>query len=303
MNNPCTAGLLFTTSALLAATTASAEGIYLLEDVGTSQQLSFVDSATPGEASGRVAITGLGDGVELEGIDFRPATGDLFALSSSDALYTIDTATGAATLVGSGFTDAPNGSFFGFDFNPTIDRIRIVSNTNTNFVANPDTGDANVATTTSVFYEVGDENEGANPNVIGTGYTNSVADATTTQLFAIDSGLDVLVTQANNAGTLATVGSLGVDIIDISEFDISGESGVAYLAGIVNGEDLSTLFSVDLTTGAATAIGQLGSGLTVAGLAVAPGAAPTAIPSPAALPAGLLLLTGLVARRRRRVAG
>ena len=301
----CTTPLALTTAALLAATPALGESIFLLEDVGTTQQLSFVDSDSPGNVTNRVAITGLGINDRLQGIDFRPATGELFGLSSEDALYTIDTGTGAASLVGPGFSDTLDGTFFGFDFNPAIDRIRIVSTTDTNFVANPNTGDANVADTTPVFFADGDANQGANPNLIGHGYTNSVPNADSTQLFAVDSGLDILVTQANNAGTLNTVGDLGIDIVDIGEFDIAGEGDEAFLAAIENGEDFSSLFRIDLSTGSATDLGRIGDGLTIAGLAVVNGPegdggdGPNVIPSPAALPAGALMLAGLVARRRR----
>ena len=41
-----------------------------------------------------------------------------------------------ATVVGAGFTNPLDGTSFGFDFNPQIDRIRIVSDANQNFVAN-----------------------------------------------------------------------------------------------------------------------------------------------------------------------
>ena len=289
-------------AALLSAGHAGAETIFVLEDVGTSQQLYSIDDASPESISPRVSISGIGEGNELLGIDFRPATGELYGLTSSDAIYTIDTATGASTLVGSGFSDRPAGTFYGFDFNPVIDRIRIVADVDTNFVANPNNGDANVADTTSLFFADGDVNAGVDPNVVGAAYTNSVADAETTQLYGIDSMLNILVTQANNAGTLETVGDLGVDVVDILEFDISGATGRAYLAAIERGNTDSTLYTVDLSTGAATRVGDFSdaTGSTVAGIAVAPGAANpvAAVPTPAALPFGLALLGGLTLRRR-----
>ena len=289
---------LLTAATTLAVASADAETLVILEDVGTSQQLYFVDDSDPSAISDRVGITGIGVGNELLGIDYRPLTGELYGLTSSDALYTLDTNTGAATLVGNGFTDAPEGTFFGFDFNPVIDKIRIIADVDTNFVADPDTGDANIASTTELFFADGDVNAGANPNVVGAAYTNSVANAESTQLYGIDSQLDILVTQANNAGTLGTVGSLGIDVVDILEFDISGETGVAYLAAIERGDTDSTLFTVDLSSGFATEIGMFAdaSGSTVAGISVAPGV--NVIPTPAALPVGLAMLGGLALRRR-----
>jgi hypothetical protein len=166
---------------------------------------------------------------------------------------------GTATIVGSGFTDALNGGNFGFDFNPQIDRIRIVSDADQNFVAHPDTGNANVATTVPVFYTSGDANEAAQPNVVHHAYIGNVLGelATSTQLYAIDTQLDILVTQANNAGTLMTIGPLGVDALDIGGFDIS-TSGLAF-AAFSNGVGAvdSTLYSIDLATGAATSLGTI----------------------------------------------
>src|SRR5688572_12188184 len=83
-----------------------------------------------------VRIKGLQRGEEILGLDMRPATGQLYALGSSSRLYTIDYIAGTATPVGTGpFTPALIGTRFGFDFNPTVDRIRIVSDTGQNLRA------------------------------------------------------------------------------------------------------------------------------------------------------------------------
>ncbi len=93
----------------------------------------------------RRPITGLTPGDQLVGIDFRPATGQLYGLSTpgggpgSAQLYIIATETAVATQVG-----APNavlgGTSFGFDFNPVPDRIRVVSNAGENLRLNPNDG-------------------------------------------------------------------------------------------------------------------------------------------------------------------
>ncbi len=154
-------------------------------------------------------INGVAPGESILSIDFRPATGQLYGLSSGNSIYTI-TPLGGALQVGSGFTTPLSGTQFGFDFNPVIDRIRIVSDSDQNIVANPITGEANIAATTPVAYVPGDTNFGTDPNVVHHAYTNNVlfGTAASTQLYAIDSGLDTLVTQANNAGSLNTVGAL-----------------------------------------------------------------------------------------------
>ncbi|MCA9149656.1 MAG: DUF4394 domain-containing protein [Planctomycetales bacterium] len=267
--------------------------IGLAEQVTGGQSLIQFDSATPALFSS-VSVSGLASTEQLVGIDFRPLTGQLYGLSDKSAIYTLDWMTGAATKVGTGFTDMLNGGNFGFDFNPQIDRIRIVSDADQNFVAHPDTGNANVASTTPVAYGVGDANEGAQPNVVHHAYDGNVlgALAAGTQLRAIDTQLDILVTQANNAGTLMTIGSLGVDATDIGGFDVS-TSGAAY-AAFSNGVGAvdSTLYSIDLMTGAATALGTIPQ--TVWGLAAVPVPEPTGVLATAF--AGMI---GLMTARRR----
>lgn len=275
---------------------AAAEQIVALsEPVAGGQALVTFDSATPADFTSQT-ISGLAGAEQLLGIDFRPLTGELYGLSDANALYTIDPASGAASQVGSGFSDLLNGAAFGFDFNPQIDRLRIVSDADQNFVAHPDTGDANVAATTPVFYAVGDANEGAQPNVVHHAYDGNVlgALATATQLRAIDTVLDVLVMQANNAGTLTTVGPLGVDANNVGGFDVS-TSGVAY-AAFSNGVGAidSTLYSIDLETGAATALGTAPH--TFWGLAAVP------VPEPSSIGLAVLAAGGAGAfgvRRRR----
>lgn len=247
------------------------------------------DSGAPGTINTGVAISGLQQNEQVRGIDFRPADGGLYALGSFNNLYRLNANTGAASLVGAGsFSPGMNGSAFGFDFNPVIDRIRVVSDANQNLVLNPNDGTSTQVT--SLFYNTGDVNEGLDPNVVGSAYTNSFAGATSTQLYGIDTGLDVLVRQANSAGTLDTIGSLGVDLNDVLGFDISSASGVAYAS--VQNELLSrsTFWTIDLNTGEASMIGELGGGALVTSIAV--------VPAPAGV--AVLGLGGLLAARRRR---
>ena len=133
-------------------------------------------------------------------------TGSCTALGSFSRLYTVNTTTGAASLVGA-LGLALNGTAFGFDFNPSIDRIRVVSESDRNYVLHPDTGIATQVT--NLFYGPADPNFGVNPNVVGSAYSNNIAGTPTTQLYGIDTNLDILVTQANSAGTLGTVGPIG----------------------------------------------------------------------------------------------
>src|SRR6185503_11649666 len=84
----------------LCSASAFATQAYL---VVSGPTLVTFDTASPTVFSGAQPITGLGAGEVLVGADFRPATGQLFALTrdagGAGRLYTIDTNTAAATLV------------------------------------------------------------------------------------------------------------------------------------------------------------------------------------------------------------
>jgi hypothetical protein len=226
-----------------------------------------------------VMITGLLAGDDVLGVDVRPATGQLYALvrgSSSDRLYVVDPAGGAATQVGSALSTRLAGTSFGFDFNPVVDRIRIVSDSDQNLRVHPDTG-AIAAVDGTLAYKAGDANAGANPNVTAAGYENNVpggdpASTPPTDLFGIDTDRDALVRQdPPNAGTLNTVGALNVgDVTSVSGLDVAGSdrgTSKAYAVLVVNGED--ALYTVNTDTGAATKVGAFPATASVEDLAIA----------------------------------
>ena len=258
---------------------------------GSNNLVSF-SLATPGTVS-PTPITGLVAGDTIVGIDFRPATGGLYALGSGSRLYTINTATGAATQVGSAGAFTLSGTAFGFDVNPVVDRIRVVSDTGQNFRLNPNNG---AVAGIDVPLNPG------TPSVVGSAYTSNFPGATSTTLYALDSGTDTLLIQnPPNNGTLTPVGPTGVDFGTAAGFDILTVGGVntAYATLVVGGTP--GLYTIDLGTGAAALVGTIGSGAQLEAFAISKAAAAppgggSATPVPAlTLPLLLILIASMAA--------
>lgn len=257
------------------------------------QRLISFDINAPGTLRSDVQIGGLQAGEVLKGLDFRPATGQLYALGSSSRLYVIDPTTAVATPVAGAFTPAVDPTnFFGFDFNPTVDRIRAIANVNDqNLRLNPNTG---VVATADPNVAYASTDPGAQdalpPNIVAEAYSNNVANATVTTNFAIDArpeGTARLVTLGSrdfmaggsgvspNTGQLFTVGNITVNNVaqetnNFVGFDIFG-SNTAYvsLTPLNPFNSTSSLYSIDLSTGAATLVGAIGGNVRVDSLTIA----------------------------------
>lgn len=213
--------------------------------VDETNNLQIFDPTKPQTVVSK-AITGLQAAENIVGIDFRPATGQLFALGSASRLYTINASSGAASMIGTAGAFTLTGTAFGFDFNPTVDRIRVVSNLGQNLRLNPN--DGTLAATD------GNINPGT-PMISGAAYTNNFAGATSTILYVIDGATNKLFKQdPPNNGTLVEVGALGITIDAANGFDIGSKSTTAY--AIITSGSSTKLYSINLMTGAATAIGD-----------------------------------------------
>lgn len=245
-----------------------------------NNQLLRFNANAPGTLIGApVPVTGLQAGETLVGIDFRPATGGLYGLGVTGGnvgrLYLINPTTGAALQPGgAGSFALPQsagvaaGGAYGFDFNPTVDRIRVVADSRDNFRLNPDTGTvAGVDTALT-----------AGAQVAGAAYDRNFGGATQTTLFGIDFNTDQLVmiggvngAPSPNGGVVTTVGNLGVNTSNAVGFDIAGDTpGSAYASLTVAGAP--GFYTINLGTGAATLVGTIGNGATpVIDMAVAPG--------------------------------
>ncbi|MES2885870.1 MAG: DUF4394 domain-containing protein [Pseudomonadota bacterium] len=254
----------------------------------TDGKVSSFNRTPPSALLGTRTVKGLAGGETLLAIDFRPAQSKIYALSSQGNVYVLDPATGSvSTKVAltpntttpintacmpavTQFT-ALSGTEFGIDFNPSVDRLRIVSDSGQNLRVNVDNGMTTVDCPLMVDTTASKTSAAA--------YTNSVPGrgvqptADTTALFYIDASTDQLLnTTAPNNGTLAMVGPLGVDVSAVNGFDtIASLSGTTFTntsfavftVGGSNG-----LYRIDLATGAATAVASFTSTGTLRGLAL-----------------------------------
>ena len=246
-----------------------------VQTVRGGNTLVTATNSAPGTAISSVTITGLGAGQTVAGIDYRPAAPRiLYAISNVGQIYTINARTGVATAIGT--PPIPTISGVGFDFNPVVDRLRIVTQIGQNIRANPDTG-ALAATDGALAYAPTDANAGAIATVAAAAYTNNVAGATTTTLYVLDTrgalAPSRLATQGNatvspNTGQLFTVGSTGVTSLGVAGFDI-GSTGQAFATFTDPVSRVTSLYSINLGTGAATLVGALAGNTSHEGLAIA----------------------------------
>jgi len=236
---------------------------YALEQSG-DHLLSF---APNGSLQNSVPITGLAAGDSLVDIDFF-TSGDkqLYGLGKGGTLYTLNRATGAATV---NVAAAAVGNPTVIDFNPAADRLRIFSG-DSNYRLTPNTGV--VSSDGSLAYAVGDANEGENPFLTGAAYINNFDAPPGTALYSIDSDLNTVVLHsgAPQFSTLNTLASLS---LGGSPYDISGHVGFDILS-VMPGQnrvflsDNRDVYQLNLASGAMTALTTFQTGEEIRSIAV-----------------------------------
>jgi hypothetical protein len=250
---------------------AAAQSTATVYAVTATNRLLTFSSANPGAPLRTVALSNLASGEVMVGIDVRPANRLLYGVSSASQLYLINPVTGAATRIGTPLAPALTGTSFGFDFNPTVDRIRIVSSTGQNLRVHPET--AAVTVDLPLGFAPADANAGVPARVVAAGYTNPDTNpATGTVLFDIDAGVNSAATQnPPNNGTLNTLLDFGVDITDAVSLDFNLTD--AFVSAQIAGAAASGLYQ--FTNGVGRFNGIIGGGEVVTGLAVSLGDPPT----------------------------
>lgn len=234
--------------------------------------LDRYSTSNPEMILGSATITGLQSGERVLAIDFRPKTGQLYALGSNSRVYIVNPSSGVATFAFS-FTSNMNGmpvllsgSSFGFDFNPQVDRLRIISNTGQNLRVVPDgaappAGSTTppVAGTTFVDGSIninGSTTSGASVNAVA--YDNNIAGTPSTELYALDMNTDLQYEiKPPNNGTLIDPLALNLDITGDGGFDIAPRNANVTTdigLAIYDVNNKSTLFMIDVETGKTTVL-------------------------------------------------
>jgi hypothetical protein len=264
--------------------------------------LSFViDGPTQGPSPVLPILGVLTDDV-LVAIDVRPQVGRLYALAHNPKvgtvrLYHLDTAgsTVRATAVGAAgsFVDAAGAPLpifaqsFDIDFNPTVDRLRVVASNGFNFRMNPNNGaliDGNFNMTVSPPAGVNpDANlNGGGGDAMGTAYTNNAVNVAVTTQYTLDHANDTLYIQnPPNAGTLTTPllvtrngaplnfgASGGLDIEPGIDAAASGMAAAGRAAAVLTVNGQSRLYRINLADGVATELGSSIGGLNIVDVAV-----------------------------------
>jgi hypothetical protein len=240
--------------------------------VDLSNTFELFHSASPGTVNRQVAITGLLVGDRIVGIDFRPADGKLYGVGTDSRLYVVDTVTAVASPVGPTFTPALDGEHFGMAVDPTTDQIRIQSaESGQNLRLNPVTGEV-VATDAVLAYVSGDPNAAETPEIAATAVTTAPGAATT---YGIDWFLDELVIMPTASdGQVTTVGPTGVTTSPCVALDVA-DDGVLYASMTINGTNL--LYTMNLSSGAATSLGAIDVVASIQSIAIAPSVAAVSV--------------------------
>jgi hypothetical protein len=282
------ATLLLGAAATRPAAAATAPNLYILT---SNNSIVMVDAAAPSLPATPMAVSGLGSGQTLVAIDVRPLNGRLYGLAADGAaiqLYHIDL--GSGTAVATPLSPAPvqfddgtnpvpiSSGSFDIDFNPTVDRLRVVTSSGLNFRMNPNTGTLVDGDNGGAAGSVPGVNpdgaiKGPTTSVDATAYTNSIVNATVTTQYTLDGVTDRLYIQnPPNSGTqteglpitlngapLDFSGDSGLDIPSAVTVSTANAVAVGRAYALLNVGGTTGLYTINLANGGAFLLGELGT--------------------------------------------
>jgi hypothetical protein len=180
--------------ALLAPAAASAQSSgssrTLLAALSGDKTLLTIDTSSR-KVTRRVTVQGVG---RLLSIDLRVADGKLYGLDADGSVVTIDPVTGKTSPKSQLQTTPPSGVRVNIDFNPVVDRLRIVGEDGTNLRANVDDGTVTVDAKLNFPMPPPGSPDPGTPNVLAAAYTNNFKGTTATLLYDI-TARDILFVQ------------------------------------------------------------------------------------------------------------
>lgn len=240
--------------------TAAAPSLPAFGLIGDGTTMCAFKTNTPGTLDWVRDITGFVTDTRLVGIDFRAKDGLLYGVGNYSGVYTLPIepdpdGTYVIKKVGQ-LSVALDGTSFGVDFNPVVDRLRIISDTGQN-LRHDVTGNSTIKDMPLTL------NGAPAKGVTAAAYTNSDNNGDTgTTLVDLDTVNDQVALQAPaNNGILNPTGKLTVDA--------GVNAGADIFATLSNGKTISntafatllpyggkqSFYMFDILTGTATLIG------------------------------------------------
>jgi hypothetical protein len=223
------------------------------------KNLTIFDMRTAKRTKALGQAKGLVGDTRLIGIDERAADHKVYGVGNQGGVYVVNRGNGVVRKV-SQVSVALQGTYFGVDFNPAADRLRIISDTGQNL-----RHDVTQATPTTAVDGALNYDGTTATGVTAAGYTNSDNDPSTgTTLFNLDMTRDQVVQQVPaNSGNLLVSGPFGPRQGPVAGFDIVGSNSGSRTADNTgfasirpSGGGLPTLYSVNLLSGKFTKVAK-----------------------------------------------
>ena len=277
-------------------TQISSRGLTSVNLIGLSlnNELVFMSAFHTVTETGLIPIAGLRTGESMRAIDMHPKTKVLYGLSTSSVIYQISTVNGSLRPLGAPFSPAVSGDLIGFDVDPNLNLIRIMTSSFQNLKISLVNGQVigqdlyfhipgaaingiaygPVSTLGGGGLGGGGLGGGGTGGGTGTGGTS----ANKAPLYAINLGNQSLYKQTpSGSGSPVLVGSTGWEWTAEGGFDI-GPNNIGYTVqygigihplGTIDGDDLTTeeyrLHYINLSNGVTSSYGTVKAmvGLTV----------------------------------------